>query len=69
MDVPAPDAEQALSMTSTTPSPHAFAYVDSDVPPDQTLAEWRRERAEARRAERPRRRTRLIPRLRPRWAP
>lgn len=56
-------------MTSTTPSPHAFAYVDSDVPPDQTLAEWRRERAEARRAERPRRRTRLIPRLRPRWAP
>lgn len=56
-------------MTSTTLSPHAFAYVDSDVPPDQTLAEWRLERDEARRAERRRRRTGLIPPLRFRWAP
>lgn len=69
MDVPALAAEQALSMTSTIPSPHAFAYVDSDVPPDQTLAEWRRERDEARRTERRRRRTWLIAPLRPRWTP
>lgn len=69
MDVPAFDAEQACSMTSTTPSSTAFSYIDCDVPGDQTLAEWRRERAEARRAEdRPRRSIRL-PFLRvPRWA-
>ena len=55
-------------MTSTTPASHAFSYIDCDVPADQTLAEWRRERDAARRAERPARRTWRRPRLRLRWA-
>ena len=68
MDVLAPDAEQALSMTSTSPSSHAFAYIETDVPADQTLVEWRREREAARRAERRPRRIWHIPTLRLRWA-
>jgi hypothetical protein len=69
MDVPASDAEQACSMSFTTPSSNAFAYIDCDVPGEQTLAEWRRERDEARRAERRPRRAIRLPRLRsPRWA-
>jgi hypothetical protein len=69
MDVPASDAEQACSMTSTTPSSHDFSYIDCDVPGEQTLAEWRRERDDERRAERRPRRALRIPRLRtPRWA-
>lgn len=60
MDVPAFDAEQACSMTSTPPPSNSFSYIDCDVPGDQTLAEWRRERDQARRAEhRPRRSIRL----------
>ena len=56
-------------MTSTSPSSPSFAYVDCDVPPEQTLVEWRREREAARRAERAARRPlRLTRRLLGRWA-
>ena len=50
-------------LTSTS-----FAYVECDIPEGQTLDEWRRERAAARRAERPARRLLRLPRLRLRWA-
>lgn len=51
-------------MTTPTPSSTAFAYVETDVPAEQTLAEWRRERHAARKDERPARRwLRLV-----RWA-
>ena len=43
-------------MTSTTPASTAFAYIDCDVPAEQTLVEWRREREAQRAAERPSRR-------------
>jgi hypothetical protein len=58
-------------MTSTAPLTSAqlaatsFAYIDSDVPPGLTLAEWRRRRDAARRAERPPRRRFRALRLRP----
>lgn len=59
-------------MTNTAPLTSAdltatsFAYIDSDVPPGLTLAEWRRRRDAARRAERPPRRRRFpVLRLRP----
>ena len=70
MDVPALDAEHACTMTTTTPASTSFAYIDCDVPGDQTLADWRRDRAAALRAQRrPRRRvTGLLRVLRPRWA-
>jgi hypothetical protein len=69
MDVLAPDAEQACSMSITTPSSTAFAYIDCDVPGEQTLVEWRRDRDAARRAQRRPRRTVRVPRLlRVRWA-
>lgn len=56
-------------MTTTTPSSNAFAYIDCDVPAEQTLAEWRRGRDAERRAERrPRRTLRLTRALRIRWA-
>lgn len=48
-------------MTSTTPSSTAFAYIECDIPAEQTLVEWRRERDAARRAERPARRLLRIP--------
>ena len=52
-------------MTPKTPSSTAFLYVEADIPADQTLAEWRRERHAARQAQRrPRRAFRLrLPRL------
>jgi hypothetical protein len=51
-------------MTSTAPSSPSFAYDACDVPPEQTLAEWRREREATRRAERPASRApRLVRRL------
>lgn len=56
-------------MTTSTPSSTSFAYIDCDVPAEQTLADWRRDRDAARRAQRrPRRALRLsrMPRLR--WA-
>jgi hypothetical protein len=57
------------TMTSTTPSATAFAYVESDIPDEQTLVEWRRERQAARQAERRTRRVIRLPRaLRMRWA-
>ena len=58
------------TMTSTTtPSATAFAYVESDVPAEQTLVEWRRERHAARQAERRARGTFRVPRVRKlRWA-
>ncbi len=70
MDVPARDAEHACTMTTTTPSSTSFAYIDCDVPGEQTLADWRRDRAAARRAQRrPRRRALGRSRmLRLRWA-
>ena len=59
-------------MTSTAPLTSAdliatsFAYIESDVPPGLTLAEWRRRRDAARRAARPpRRRPFPVLRLRP----
>ena len=56
-------------MTPTTRSSTSFAYIDCDVPAEQTLAEWRRERDAARRAERTARRRFRLPRLRrARWA-
>jgi hypothetical protein len=44
------------SVTSAELQATSFAYVDCDVPEGQTLAEWRRERAAARRAAQPPRR-------------
>ena len=53
-------------MSTTLPTETSFLYVDSDVPPGQTLREWRRERAEAR-AEARRRSRRRFAVLRPRF--
>ena len=53
-------------MSTTFPTDQSFNYVDSDVPPGQTLREWRRDRERARRDERARTRRRfglLRPRL------
>ncbi len=56
-------------MTSTAPLTSAdldstsFCYVASDVPDGQTLAEWRRDRDAARRAERRARRSLRLPHL------
>lgn len=56
-------------MTTTTPSSTSFAYIDCDVPAEQTLADWRRDRDAARRAQRrPRRALGLSRMLRLRWA-
>ena len=56
-------------MTSTTPSATAFLYVESDIPAEQTLVEWRRERQAARQTERRPRRTFRLPWMRRlRWA-
>lgn len=69
IDVPARDAEQACSMTPATPPSTSFAYIDCDVPGEQTLADWRRDRDAARRPQRrPRRALRLSRMLRLRWA-
>ncbi|HEV2811878.1 MAG TPA: hypothetical protein VGW10_01395 [Solirubrobacteraceae bacterium] len=55
-------------MPSTALSPTPFVYVQTDVPHGQTLLAWRRDRDEARRSARPRRRFRFpqlrTPRLR-----
>ena len=51
-------------MTSTTLSSTAFAYIECDVPAEQTLIQWRREREAARRAERRARRLLRVPLLR-----
>jgi hypothetical protein len=48
-------------MTSFAPASTSFAYIESDIPGDQTLVEWRRERE----AQRRRARRRLWP---ARWA-
>lgn len=56
-------------MTPTSPSSPSFAYVACDVPPEQTLVEWRREREATRCAERAARRPlRLMRRLLGRYA-
>jgi len=39
-------------MTSTAPSSTSFAYIECDIPGEQTLVEWRRDLDAARRAER-----------------
>jgi len=53
-------------MTSKNPPSTAFSYVDCDIPAEQTLAEWRRERDAALQAKR---RPRGIMRTaRKRWA-
>jgi hypothetical protein len=58
-------AEQLHIMTTTPPS-NDFDYIDCEVPAEQTLTEWRRERAAVERAERrPRRLCRMA---RERWA-
>jgi len=54
-------------MSTALPTETDFLYIDSDVPPGQTLREWRRERAEAR-AEARRRTRRRFALLRPRFA-
>jgi hypothetical protein len=59
------DAEQLPSMT-TKPSPTAFTYIDCDVPAEQTLVEWRRERDAVRQAQRRPRRLRRL--AREQWA-
>jgi len=51
---------------TTKPSSTAFAYIDCDVPGEQTLVEWRRERDAVRGAQRPPRRLRGM--ARERWA-
>lgn len=56
-------------MTSTPPSSTCFAYIECDVPGEQTLAEWRRDRNATPSAERRPRRSLKLLRLRPvRWA-
>ena len=61
--------ELSVTMTSTAPASPSFAYVACDVPPDQTLVEWRREREASRRAERAARRPpRLMRRLLGKWS-
>ena len=68
------DAEQPSIMTFTGPPSTAFAYVECDVPDEQTLVEWRRDRNAARAAERApraalrRRLRRRKPARRTRWA-
>jgi hypothetical protein len=58
-------AEQLPIMTMTPPS-NDFVYIDCEVPAEQTLVEWRRERAAVELAERrPRRLCRMA---RDRWA-
>ncbi len=60
---------QPLTTTLNSASSLSFAYVECDVPPEQTLVEWRRERDAARRAERTARRPLpLTRRLLGRWA-
>lgn len=54
-------------MTSTVHFAKSFLDIDSDIPGEQTLAEWRRDRDAVRRAERRVRRTFRLPLLRPRW--
>jgi hypothetical protein len=54
-------------MSTPFPTETDFLYVDSDIPPGQTLREWRRERAEARTEARRRTRRRFAV-LRPRFA-
>jgi hypothetical protein len=43
-------------MSSFVPTSTSFSYVESDIPAEQTLVEWRREREAQRAAERPSRR-------------
>lgn len=59
-----------MTSTSTTPSSSSFAYVECDVPAEQTLSEWRDARNAASQAERRVRRAERLARLwrRPRWA-
>jgi hypothetical protein len=57
-------AEQLPTMTTKSPST-TFAYIDCEVPGEQTLTEWRRERDAVELAKR-RRPWRL--RARERWA-
>jgi hypothetical protein len=59
------DAEQLPSMTAK-PSSSAFSYIDCDIPAEQTLVEWRRERDAVRQAQRRPRRLRRM--ARQRWA-
>jgi len=54
-------------MSTTAPTHTAFLYIDSDVPPGQTLREWRRDLERERREER-RRERRRFSLLRPRFA-
>jgi hypothetical protein len=53
-------------MTSKNPPSTAFSYVDCDIPAEQTLVAWRRERAGVRQAQRRPRRLRRI--ARQQWA-
>ena len=51
---------------TTKPPSNAFVYIDCDVPGEQTLTEWRRERDAVEAAERRPRRLRSM--ARERWA-
>jgi hypothetical protein len=55
------------SLTSADLQATSFAYVECDVPEGQTLSEWRRERAAARRAAQPQRRGFRFARKWPMW--
>jgi hypothetical protein len=57
-------AEQLPTMTTKPPS-NSFVYIDCEVPAEQTLAEWRRERDAVETAERRPRRLRRM--ARERW--
>ena len=55
------------SLTSAELQATSFAYVECDVPEGQTLTQWRRERAAARRAAQPPRRRFRFARKWPMW--
>jgi hypothetical protein len=56
-------------MPSTASTSTSFAYIECDIPGEQTLVEWRRDLDAARQAERRVRRPLIFPRIWPtRWA-
>ena len=55
-------------MTPFAPTSTSFAYVESDIPAEQTLVEWRRDREAQRAAERRSRRGLRLRLWLARWA-
>lgn len=56
------------TLTSAELQATSFAYVECDLPEGQTLTEWRRERAAARRAAQPRRNRFSFALRKPMWS-